>query len=36
MPGQGTRSEVDARSIESEWNGYTEAEYNRQNRARWG
>lgn len=35
MSGQGTRSEVDARSMEREWNGYTQAEYDRQNRARW-
>ncbi|KAM0457189.1 hypothetical protein ACHAPV_006828 [Trichoderma viride] len=35
MPGQGTRSEVEARSMQNEWNGYTEDEYERENRARW-
>jgi len=34
--GQGTRSEVDARRMQGEWNGYTEQEYERSNRARWG
>ncbi|KAL7894224.1 hypothetical protein HDV63DRAFT_272176 [Trichoderma sp. SZMC 28014] len=36
MPGQGTRSEVEARSMQNEWNGYTEDEYERESRARWG
>ncbi|KJZ69781.1 hypothetical protein HIM_10820 [Hirsutella minnesotensis 3608] len=34
--GQDTRSSRDARSMKSEWDGYTEAEYDRLNRARWG
>ncbi|KAI0137254.1 hypothetical protein BJ170DRAFT_689600 [Xylariales sp. AK1849] len=34
-PGQGTRSEIDARSLQSEWDGYNEYEYERENRARW-
>ncbi|KAI1172326.1 hypothetical protein F4777DRAFT_516820 [Nemania sp. FL0916] len=33
--GQGTRSEVDAQSMRQEWNGYSEEEYERLNRARW-
>ncbi|KAK1240083.1 hypothetical protein MKX08_007525 [Trichoderma sp. CBMAI-0020] len=36
MPGQGTRSEVEARSMQNEWDGYTEDEYERENRGRWG
>ncbi|KAK9424646.1 hypothetical protein SUNI508_03522 [Seiridium unicorne] len=34
--GQGTRSEVDARTMMNEWDGYSEQEYERENRARWG
>jgi hypothetical protein len=34
-PGQGTRSEVEARTMQNEWNGYTEDEYERESRARW-
>jgi hypothetical protein len=33
--GQGTRSEVDAREMQREWDGYSEQEYERRNRARW-
>lgn len=36
IPGQGTRSEVDARTLKNEWNEYTEDEYERENRERWG
>lgn len=35
VSGQGTRSEVDARAMQNEWNGYTEDEYERESRARW-
>ncbi|KAI0025135.1 hypothetical protein F4780DRAFT_775144 [Xylariomycetidae sp. FL0641] len=35
-PGQGTRSQADARALRGEWDGYSEAEYERLNRARWG
>ncbi|KAM0481758.1 hypothetical protein ACHAPX_003083 [Trichoderma viride] len=35
VPGQGTRSEVEARSMQNEWDGYTEDEYERESRARW-
>ncbi|KAL7918281.1 hypothetical protein ACQKWADRAFT_304607 [Trichoderma austrokoningii] len=35
MPGQGTRSEVEAKTMQNEWNGYTEDEYERESRARW-
>ncbi|KAI1506500.1 hypothetical protein F5X99DRAFT_5062 [Biscogniauxia marginata] len=35
LGGQSTRSEVEASAMRSEWNGYTEDEYERQNRARW-
>jgi hypothetical protein len=35
IPGQPTRSEVDSRTLQSEWNGYSEEEYERENRARW-
>jgi hypothetical protein len=35
LPGQGTRSEIDAQTMWSEWDGYTEQEYERLNRARW-
>ncbi|EQL03901.1 hypothetical protein OCS_00394 [Ophiocordyceps sinensis CO18] len=34
-PGQGTRSSRDARSLQMEWDNYSEAEYDRLNRARW-
>lgn len=34
-PGQGTRSEVDARDMVDEWDGYNEREYERESRARW-
>ncbi|KAK5635209.1 hypothetical protein RRF57_010921 [Xylaria bambusicola] len=34
--GQSTRSPIDAQSMQYEWNGYNEQEYDRQNRARWG
>lgn len=36
LSGQSTRSPVDAQSMQYEWNGYSEEEYDRQNRARWG
>ncbi|KAM0261107.1 hypothetical protein ACHAQJ_002368 [Trichoderma viride] len=36
VPGQGTRSEVDAKTLRNEWNEYTEDEYERENRSRWG
>ncbi|KAI3319204.1 hypothetical protein HD806DRAFT_510300 [Xylariaceae sp. AK1471] len=36
IAGQGTRSEVDARDMQREWDGYSEQEYERLNRARWG
>ncbi|XXG97186.1 GrpE, mitochondrial [Hypoxylon texense] len=35
LPGQGTRSEVDAREMMAEWGGYGEDEYERESRARW-
>ncbi|KAI1781004.1 hypothetical protein F4818DRAFT_23206 [Hypoxylon cercidicola] len=35
LPGQGTRSEVEARDMLAEWNGYNADEYERENRARW-
>ncbi|KAI0426611.1 hypothetical protein F5Y09DRAFT_345502 [Xylaria sp. FL1042] len=35
VEGQGTRSQIDAQSMQREWNGYTEEEYDRLNRARW-
>ncbi|KAJ3563264.1 hypothetical protein NPX13_g8260 [Xylaria arbuscula] len=35
VSGQSTRSPIDAQSMQYEWNGYTEEEYDRQNRARW-
>ncbi|KAI1288293.1 hypothetical protein F5Y03DRAFT_94131 [Xylaria venustula] len=35
LSGQGTRSQVDAYSMQREWNEYTEEEYERLNRARW-
>ncbi|KAI0162760.1 hypothetical protein BJ166DRAFT_276876 [Pestalotiopsis sp. NC0098] len=34
--GQGTRSEVNITTMRNEWNSYTEQEYERLNRARWG
>ncbi|KAI0518410.1 hypothetical protein F5B22DRAFT_60876 [Xylaria bambusicola] len=36
VSGQNTRSPIDAQSMQYEWNGYSEQEYDRQNRARWG
>ncbi|KAI8634205.1 hypothetical protein F5Y19DRAFT_203728 [Xylariaceae sp. FL1651] len=36
LPGQGTRSEIDVATMRREWNGYSETEYERLNRARWG
>ncbi|KAI1349383.1 hypothetical protein F5Y01DRAFT_186622 [Xylaria sp. FL0043] len=36
LSGQGTRSQIDVQSMKREWNGYTEEEYERLNRARWG
>ncbi|KAI1281621.1 hypothetical protein F5Y07DRAFT_395468 [Xylaria sp. FL0933] len=36
LSGQSTRSQVDVQSMKREWNGYTEEEYERLNRARWG
>ncbi|KAI0181492.1 hypothetical protein GGR52DRAFT_524821 [Hypoxylon sp. FL1284] len=36
VPGQGTRSEADARDLRREWDGYNEREYDRENRGRWG
>jgi hypothetical protein len=35
LPGQGTRSEIDASTMQNEWDLYTEEEYNRLNEARW-
>ncbi|KAK5996379.1 hypothetical protein PT974_01713 [Cladobotryum mycophilum] len=35
IPGQGTRSETSARALQDEWLGYTEEEYERENRTRW-
>ncbi|KAM4066196.1 hypothetical protein HRG_000335 [Hirsutella rhossiliensis] len=35
LPGQGTRSSRDARSLRMQWDGYSEEEYDRANRARW-
>lgn len=35
LPGQGTRSEVDARTMERTWDGYSEEEYERMRVARW-
>ncbi|KAI1033130.1 hypothetical protein LB505_010595 [Fusarium chuoi] len=32
LPGQGTRSSIDARTLQDEWNGYL---YEEENRARW-
>ncbi|KAI3340315.1 hypothetical protein F4824DRAFT_417556 [Ustulina deusta] len=36
LSGQSTRSQIDARSMQREWHGYSEEEYERLNRARWG
>jgi hypothetical protein len=36
VSGSQTRSERDARSMRSEWDGYNQQEYDRANRARWG
>lgn len=35
VPGQGTRSAVDANTLRREWEGYSEEEYERQRVARW-
>ncbi|KAI1745438.1 hypothetical protein F4680DRAFT_402175 [Xylaria scruposa] len=35
VSGQNTRSEIDAPSMRREWDGYSEEEYERLNRARW-
>ncbi|KAI8947418.1 hypothetical protein F4801DRAFT_512711 [Xylaria longipes] len=35
ISGQNTRSEIDAHTMRREWDGYTEEEYERLNRARW-
>ncbi|KAM0353042.1 hypothetical protein ACHAPU_001928 [Fusarium lateritium] len=35
LPNQGTRSSIDARSLQSEWDGYSEQLYEEENRARW-
>ncbi|KAJ4327755.1 hypothetical protein N0V84_001864 [Fusarium piperis] len=35
IPHQGTRSRIDARSMKDEFDGYSEAEYERENQARW-
>ncbi|KAK7977523.1 hypothetical protein PG996_003577 [Apiospora saccharicola] len=36
LPGQSTTSEISAREMDREWNGYSEAVYDMENRARWG
>ncbi|KAI1136695.1 hypothetical protein F5Y05DRAFT_101628 [Hypoxylon sp. FL0543] len=35
VAGQGTRSEVDAATMQDQWDGYNEDEYERENRSRW-
>ncbi len=35
VPGQGTRSDIDARALRAEWDGYNVDEYERESRARW-
>ncbi|KAK8025610.1 hypothetical protein PG990_003433 [Apiospora arundinis] len=35
VPSQSTTSEISAREMDREWNGYSEREYERENRARW-
>ncbi|KAG5810585.1 hypothetical protein H9Q74_005722 [Fusarium xylarioides] len=35
LPGQGTRSSIDARTLQDEWNGYSYRLYEEENRARW-
>ncbi|PFH57067.1 hypothetical protein XA68_15570 [Ophiocordyceps unilateralis] len=35
LPGQGTRSDIDAATLKREWDGYTEARYEEENRSRW-
>ncbi|KAK8094558.1 hypothetical protein PG997_001243 [Apiospora hydei] len=35
LPGQSTTSEISPREMEREFEGYSEAEYDRENRARW-
>ncbi|CAM1503575.1 Fc.00g011660.m01.CDS01 [Cosmosporella sp. VM-42] len=34
-PGQGTRSEIDARTLQDEWDGYSEEQYEQERVARW-
>ncbi|KAI1091685.1 hypothetical protein F5B19DRAFT_457186 [Rostrohypoxylon terebratum] len=36
LSGQGTRSDVEARTMQFEWNEYNETEYEQANRDRWG
>lgn len=36
VPRQGTTSRISASRMQDEWSGYSEREYERQNRARWG
>ncbi|KAF5989674.1 hypothetical protein FBULB1_677 [Fusarium bulbicola] len=35
LPGQGTRSSIDAHTLQDEWNGYSYDLYEEENRARW-
>ncbi|KAM0553138.1 hypothetical protein ACHAPJ_007688 [Fusarium lateritium] len=35
LPDQGTRSRIDARSLQNEWEGYSEDLYEQENQARW-
>ena len=35
LPGQGTRSEIDARQMQDEWDEYSEDEYERERITRW-
>ncbi|PTB62285.1 hypothetical protein BBK36DRAFT_1129621 [Trichoderma citrinoviride] len=35
LPGQGTRSELDARTLQNEWDSYNEDEYERERVGRW-
>ncbi|KAH7211145.1 hypothetical protein BKA60DRAFT_462623 [Fusarium oxysporum] len=35
LPGQGTRSSIDARTLQDEWNGHSYDLYEGENRARW-
>ncbi|RTE84494.1 hypothetical protein BHE90_000861 [Fusarium euwallaceae] len=36
FPDQPTRSRIDARDMKNEWDRYSQEEYDRENRARWG